>query len=222
MAKGDHLFYSMGVYTHHGIDLGDGTVAHWYSGLPGNKTLVDLPERMQHAQIRITSLEEFHEGHPVHVRDYAASFAADTVVARARERVGEVGYDLCSNNCEHFATWCKTGQSASGQITSWTRWSRALGGRTAARLALRRIARLGPRYLGRGVTPWLVLADAGQHLTEVATANRGQDPERARRRGRQVGLVGSVGIGLAAGGPLGAALSVGTWWLGDLVSKKWR
>jgi hypothetical protein len=31
-------------------------------------------------------------------------------------RLGESGYNLFGNNCEHFATWCKTGQWESQQV----------------------------------------------------------------------------------------------------------
>lgn len=32
MQKGDHLYVSRGLYTHHGIDCGDGTVIHYREG----------------------------------------------------------------------------------------------------------------------------------------------------------------------------------------------
>ena len=41
---------------------------------------------------------------------------ADDVVARARSKLGEGGYDPFENNCEHFVTWCKTGTPSSEQI----------------------------------------------------------------------------------------------------------
>lgn len=37
-------------------------------------------------------------------------------VKRAISRLGEHNYDLISNNCEHFAIWCKTGVSMSTQV----------------------------------------------------------------------------------------------------------
>ena len=33
-------------------------------------------------------------------------------------RLGEQDYNLLFNNCEHFATWCKTGRHRSGQVDS--------------------------------------------------------------------------------------------------------
>ncbi|XP_015776814.1 PREDICTED: uncharacterized protein LOC107354831 [Acropora digitifera] len=41
---------------------------------------------------------------------------ADTVVLRARSKLGENQYGLFYNNCEHFAMWCKTGIWSSEQV----------------------------------------------------------------------------------------------------------
>jgi phage shock protein A len=38
------------------------------------------------------------------------------VIHRAQSRLGERKYNLLFNNCEHFATWCKTGVSYSKQV----------------------------------------------------------------------------------------------------------
>jgi hypothetical protein len=38
------------------------------------------------------------------------------VVHRAYTRLGERHYNLLFNNCEHFATWCKTGRTESQQV----------------------------------------------------------------------------------------------------------
>jgi len=37
-------------------------------------------------------------------------------VARAASMVGQSGYDLFFNNCEHFATWCVAGEHVSTQV----------------------------------------------------------------------------------------------------------
>lgn len=37
-------------------------------------------------------------------------------VARARSKLGERGYNLLLDNCEHFAVWCKTGLYRSEQV----------------------------------------------------------------------------------------------------------
>lgn len=109
MARGDQIYVIkeflniQGVYEHHGIDCGDGTVIHW-------RKLTDTIER--------TTIATFTSGSKsqVYVRHYPACYIPDVVVHRACSRLGEKHYNLLFNNCEHFATWCKTGRSESQQV----------------------------------------------------------------------------------------------------------
>lgn len=43
-------------------------------------------------------------------------FPAKKIVFRARARLGETGYDILHNNCEHFVYECVFGQKRSPQI----------------------------------------------------------------------------------------------------------
>jgi Lecithin retinol acyltransferase/PspA/IM30 family len=107
--RGDQIYVHrellnlQGIYEHHGIDCGDGSVIHY---------------RKPSETIEQTSIETFARGNPVYIRKYEAGFyfIADVVVSRAHSRLGEQRYNLLFNNCEHFATWCKTGFSDSLQI----------------------------------------------------------------------------------------------------------
>ena len=109
MAKGDRIYvyrnlWQMdGLYQHHGIDCGDGTVIHY---------------RKPSETIERTSMETFARGNRVYVVRYddGFSYIPDVVVQRAQSRLGERKYNLLFNNCEHFASWCKTGISHSKQI----------------------------------------------------------------------------------------------------------
>lgn len=109
MAKGDRIYVYRnlwqldGLYGHHGIDCGDGTVIHY---------------RKPSETIERTSLETFARGNPVYVAKYNDGFGyiPDAVVERAESRLGERKYNLLFNNCEHFASWCKTGVSESQQV----------------------------------------------------------------------------------------------------------
>lgn len=109
MARGDQLYVWRqfanldGVYQHHGIDVGDNEVIHY---------------RKPSEVIEITSLQVFSRNNLVYVRSYPDGFCFidDVVISRAYSRLGENGYNLMFNNCEHFATWCKTGVSESQQI----------------------------------------------------------------------------------------------------------
>ncbi|XP_030446109.1 protein LEAD-SENSITIVE 1-like [Syzygium oleosum] len=128
LEPGDHVYTyrRYGVYTHHGIYIGEGTVIHF------TRTGVDA-----------TCLDCFRrEGEKLHsLRSYAygrsllrfmftkrgtCTTLPDTrlpqeVVNTARElheRGGFGEYDLLNNNCEHFATFCRTGVRESTQ-TAW-------------------------------------------------------------------------------------------------------
>ena len=94
-----------GLFLHHGIDLGDGSVAHYLEG----------------REILRSPLEEFSRGEPVCEVPYPAGSCSPVGVTlrRAMGRLGEQNYNLLFNNCEHFAHWCKTGRHRSAQVESW-------------------------------------------------------------------------------------------------------
>ncbi|MFY8147875.1 MAG: lecithin retinol acyltransferase family protein [Prochlorococcaceae cyanobacterium] len=119
MAVADHLEVPRqhGLFHHHGIDLGDGSVAHYLEG----------------REILRSPLEEFSRGQPVSVVTYepGACSPVGVTLRRAMGRLGEQNYNLLFNNCEHFAHWCKTGRHRSGQVEDWiqtgSRGARAFG-----------------------------------------------------------------------------------------------
>ena len=104
MAAADHLQVPRqhGLFLHHGIDLGDGTVAHYLEG----------------REILRSALDDFSQGQPVSVVPHAQSSPQGVTLRRAMSRIGEQNYNLLFNNCEHFATWCKTGRHHSAQVNS--------------------------------------------------------------------------------------------------------
>jgi len=104
VAAADHLEVPRqhGLFNHHGIDLGDGTVAHYLEG----------------REILRSSTEDFSQGQPLTVIEHADASPSRVTLQRAMSRIGEQNYNLLFNNCEHFATWCKTGRHRSGQIDS--------------------------------------------------------------------------------------------------------
>lgn len=103
MGKGDHIYVNCGAYTHHGIDCGDGTAIHYIG-----ETLKGVITR--------TSIAEFASDKEIFVKKYEISDLSDIILLRAKSRLGENKYDLLFNNCEHFATWCKTGKHDSEQV----------------------------------------------------------------------------------------------------------
>jgi hypothetical protein len=109
--RGDHICVKHKVFrdlvTHHGIYCGDGTVIHFHGDkINGN------------AEIRRDSLENFSHPFPVSeilVFERCPWGSADAVVKRAESCLRESGYNLFSNNCEHFASYCMTNKWKSSQ-----------------------------------------------------------------------------------------------------------
>lgn len=102
MATGDHLYVyrNWGTLTHHGIDCGDGTVIHYRDG----------------DSILRSTRDSFSQGQRIYTQPYDRCDSPQQVLQRAISRLGERDYHLVFNNCEHFATWCKTGQHQSQQV----------------------------------------------------------------------------------------------------------
>lgn len=46
-------------------------------------------------------------------------YTPEETVQRAKSKLGEQKYNLVTNNCEHFAIWCKTGISQSHQVDAY-------------------------------------------------------------------------------------------------------
>ena len=116
VARGDHIYVcrstykrvSVGVtlYTHHAVDLGDGTVIEYVSATPTKRDSI----------VTHRSLAEFAKGGKVEVRQYGSRLEPEVAVARAESWLGKAGYGFFTNNCEHFASWCVTGSRSSSQI----------------------------------------------------------------------------------------------------------
>ncbi len=115
MVAGDHLQVARqhGLFQHHGIDLGDGTVAHYLEG----------------REILRSPMNEFACGEVIQIVDHDEAVSAGVTLRRAMSRIGEQKYNLLFNNCEHFANWCKTGRHRSIQLENLSQKS-ILGAKT--------------------------------------------------------------------------------------------
>jgi hypothetical protein len=105
--EGDHICIECfnGVfYKHHGIDCGDGTVIHFSK----TKGKISRDSMSSFASKSLDGNIYFYE--------YEDCYSPSVVVQRAKSKLGESGYNLFGNNCEHFATWCKTGDWESQQV----------------------------------------------------------------------------------------------------------
>lgn len=113
---GAHLVTVRQGYVHHGIYAGQGRVIH-YAG---------FARALQTGPVEEISLAAFAAGRAVAVRrEPCARFVGTEAVTRARSRLGENRYCLFSNNCEHFCSWCLSGESRSEQVEACLRHPRA-------------------------------------------------------------------------------------------------
>jgi hypothetical protein len=104
--KGDHIYFdtSLGI-EHHGIYCGDNYAIH-FDGHANAITKSHLKEFVAPYDIsRIRVMKYRHSKTDV-----------NTVIQRAESLLGQTRYDLGARNCEHFATWCKTGKWKSAQV----------------------------------------------------------------------------------------------------------
>ena len=109
MSTADHLEVTrhQGLYKHHGVDLGDGTVAHYLEG----------------REIIRSSIKDFCKGQSFKIIIHEDASPSGLTLRRAMSRIGEKSYNLLFNNCEHFANWCKTGRHRSNQMEDWLKKS---------------------------------------------------------------------------------------------------
>ena len=109
--RGDMIRTKVRFYHHYGIFVSEEEVIQF--GLP------DEPLRAAD-QIKVLSsdIAAFLQGGEVEVAEPDAAArkhmrSAEQIVAMARSRLGEGGYDILHNNCEHFANDCVFGEATS-------------------------------------------------------------------------------------------------------------
>lgn len=137
--NGDVISVNRGLYKHYGVYVEGGKVIH-YTGANGPDDFngivreTSLDEFLNGAEsfsvcrfpvqpeTYNSSLDKKHiifsiwqEIKNFRLRDYHL-YSGEETVRRARSRLGEGGYNLAMNNCEHFAVWCKTGIKDSSQV----------------------------------------------------------------------------------------------------------
>ncbi len=145
MKRGDHIYVYCVGYSHHGISLGDGRVVH-FNYHPWQALNRHLTRDLKPA-IQIATVEKFSQGRPIVVRKYAECDDVETVIERANSRLGEAGYHLFENNCEHFAVWCKTGNAHSTQVDDFMDAAKPMGKTLPSAAVLMRSARRMPAQL---------------------------------------------------------------------------
>ncbi len=111
---GDILILDRIFYKHYGIYVGNQSVIHYAD---------KESDWGEDIYIHETTLDNFAKGENIIVGKFSEEFkrthkiySPKETVMRARSRLGEREYHLITNNCEHFALWCKIGESRSIQV----------------------------------------------------------------------------------------------------------
>ena len=122
LIQGDHIFVGRKrlLYSHHGIYAEEGTVIH-YKGADKEK---------RDPAVIITDIDNFLNGGKLRRRNYKKRLPHSESLRKAREHLSKKGYSLVFYNCEHFATYCATGNKKSLQVR------RAIGGIATITLAV--------------------------------------------------------------------------------------
>ncbi len=134
-----------GTYVHYGIYVSDTCIVHY--NIPASKTIGHATVHATDLRNFLRDDSEYfildfpqpysppvalgNVGSTPHTNSYSEElarslqqtygyhlFTPEETVARARSRLGETSYNLLTNNCEHFAIWCKTGVSESMQVNN--------------------------------------------------------------------------------------------------------
>ena len=146
LMAGDVIGISRGIYEHYAVYIGNDEIIH-YAAVDGdfNGTIkvhkstmekfldgsgkffvlvfpekYDKPVKMRVETKGMVGLPFDIAGdiaHAVKSLQYHL-YTPEETVERAYSRLGETKYNLVTNNCEHFAVWCKTGISESHQVNS--------------------------------------------------------------------------------------------------------
>lgn len=112
---GDHIRVNRGLYYHHGIYVSDEYVINFASTIPGYEL------DPNYATVCVVTLNRFLKNGICEVRTYSLEEekikrSSQDIVNYAFTKIGTKGYNLLSNNCEHFANECVFGKKQSEQI----------------------------------------------------------------------------------------------------------
>jgi hypothetical protein len=112
---GDQIKVNRGIYDHHGIYIGNDRVIQF-----GSTTGELDPAK---AMVIETSLDDFLKGGELLVCEYTEDElkkrrSPKEIVEYAKAHLGDKGYDIVNNNCEHFSNECAFGEHKSFQVES--------------------------------------------------------------------------------------------------------
>lgn len=140
---GDIIYVDRGLYNHFGVFCDRKSIIHFSSidsDIGSNNEIIETDietfKRNDKWVYKLIFPEEYGDPTPVLTTGFAPNdnvsirkylrflknyrkyylYSPEETVSRAKSKIGTKGYNLFTNNCEHFAIWCKTNISESHQI----------------------------------------------------------------------------------------------------------
>lgn len=113
---GNQIRVNRGLYYHHAIYASDDCVIQF-----GTNEGVEIS--MENAVVMVTTLSKFLNGGVLECRTYSEEEkkllrSPSEIVNYALSCLGNKGYDLINNNCEHFSNECAFGKKYSEQVSN--------------------------------------------------------------------------------------------------------
>ncbi|CAF3297228.1 unnamed protein product [Rotaria sp. Silwood2] len=197
LKPGDHIsFYKSDFYyAHHGIVHESSPnhirLIHYFntaanvlnSLIKGSLYLAEVIE----SEWKLTRNKDSEEIY-VHHYDNMTCFSNEETLERAISNLGKRGYSLFSNNCEHWARWCRTGDSYSEQVINFRDFVKQKAATLLIvdpmALLVKDIAMVGTESLGT----FLSAIGTGLILTSVECISTFVDIKRKQNERRQGGL----------------------------------
>ncbi|CAL1532399.1 unnamed protein product [Lymnaea stagnalis] len=136
LKPGDLVKFDRGVYHHWAVYVGNGKLIHFI-----NEESNYIPQAMQTSSMVLFPNDDkariVEQDFWAVVGDSKADFGnmesegwipldRHTIVERARSCLGPAKYNLYSQNCEHFAKWCRYNRAKSDQVDDLVKTSKTL------------------------------------------------------------------------------------------------
>ena len=115
---GDIVRVEAGQFYHYGIYAGDDEIIQFGPTPDARHSLLDRDIRVCTSDVNGFLKGGFLEVASLSLPERIKAAPPKEVVGRARSRIGEGGYDVLTNNCEHFVNACVFGVKSSEQVDS--------------------------------------------------------------------------------------------------------
>ncbi|XP_064616604.1 phospholipase A and acyltransferase 3-like [Liolophura sinensis] len=127
LEPGDIIKFGRKVYSHYAVYAGHGRVIHLCGendgigdGLQSDSMFSVCGKEFNKAWIREDDFFEVAKKSKAKKNNkdhkYTPIGSGNEVLHRARQRLGRIGYNVLTRNCEHFAFWCRYGVQRSRQV----------------------------------------------------------------------------------------------------------